>query len=280
MKQPGMVRRLVFLITLILIVVLGLNYSYFMKKVQVSGKGEILKEFDFSSAKSLREWDKKVLSQKSTSYTAENFDGKSCVKAYSEDSASALFYKQTLSCKREPFLKWKWRPEVFPVHKQIETLYDKGEFDFVAQVYVVFSAKFFLNAKALQYVWTEDLPVGTVAPSPYTKNVKVVVLQSGASEEWKEESRNLKEDFRNFFGMELEKDIDAVAIMTDADSTGSTAIAYYTDIVFGYLENNSNEGSVETVDKKSKDGANFSKKINPAKVDIENKTDNIEKKED
>ncbi|MFH1395155.1 MAG: DUF3047 domain-containing protein [Candidatus Omnitrophota bacterium] len=274
-----MARKLIFLLAFIIIILLGLIYSYFTKKSPVTGKGETLREFTFSSPKSLKEWDEKVLSQKSTGYSVEKLDEKSCIKAVSEDSASALFYKEKLSCKRDPFLRWKWKAEVFPEHKKIETLYDKDEFDFVAQVYVVFSAKFFLNAKALQYVWTSDLPVGTVASSPYTKNVKVVVLQSGASEVWKEESRDIKADFRNFFGMELEKDIDAVAIMTDADSTESTAVAYYTDIAFGYLENDLKEDTAENTDQKDNAVNDFSKKTNPEKVEVKNKKD-VEIKED
>ncbi len=201
-----------------------------------TGKAIVLKEFTFEKKNSLDAWDEKVLSGKKTVYSLENLDGKNCVKGVSENSASTLYFRQRLSCDKDPFLRWKWKAEKFPERKEKENLTDKNEFDFVAQVYVVFSAKFFLNAKAIQYVWAENLPVGTVSSSPYTKNVKLLVLESGMSEGWREEQRDIKADFRELFGEETEKDVDAISFMTDADSTSSIASAYYTDIAFGFLE--------------------------------------------
>ena len=212
---------------------------YYRPEKGPSGKtGEVivLKEFTFEGKNSLDAWDEKVLSGKKTTYSLENLEGKNCVKGVSNNSASTLYFRQRLSCDKDPFLRWKWKAEKFPARKEKENLTDKGEFDFVAQVYVVFSAKFFLNAKAIQYVWAENLPVGTVSSSPYTKNVKLLVLESGIAEGWKEEQRDIKADFRELFGEETEKDVDAISFMTDADSTNSTACAYYTDIAFGFLE--------------------------------------------
>jgi len=235
-KRPGI--TLISILIVAAVVAFGVRL-YTQYKTKIAGsltKAITLKEFSFADKNSLDKWDEKVLTQKQTVYSLENLDGKNCVKGVSDDSASTLFFKQRLSCKRDPFLRWKWKAEKFPSRKKKENLTDKGEFDFAAQIYVVFSAKFFLNAKAIQYVWAETLPVGTVATSPYTKNVKLLVLESGAGEDWKEETRDIKADFRELFGQETEKDVDAISFMTDADSTNSTASAYYTDIAFGYLQ--------------------------------------------
>ena len=45
------------------------------------------------------------------------------------------------------------------------------------------------------------------------------------------ERRNVRADFRELFG-ESVRYVDAVAIMTDTDNTGGTAVAYYGDITF------------------------------------------------
>lgn len=46
-----------------------------------------------------------------------------------------------------------------------------------------------------------------------------------------EESRNVREDFKRFFDLDLD-DIDAVALMTDCDNSGLKSAAYYGDIHF------------------------------------------------
>ena len=205
----------------------------FKKPVEVSLK-ETVKSFDFSSDKGLKEWDEKVLSKNSTQYSITEYGGKDCVKAVSEDSASTLYFKQELKRARNPVISWDWKAEEFPARKKKEALKKKDEFDFVAQVYVIFYARFFLNAKAIQYVWTENVPEGTTSDSPYTKKVKILVLESGPSEVWVHEERNIREDYKALFGEELDTDVMAISFMTDSDSTASGAVAYFTNIELGY----------------------------------------------
>ncbi|MFH1665045.1 MAG: DUF3047 domain-containing protein [Candidatus Omnitrophota bacterium] len=214
----------------------GLGFNFFQRGEKAkTGPRQVVKQFSFTSDKSLDEWEEKVLSRNSTDYKVTDDEGKGCIKAVSENSASTLFYRQKCFYTRDPFISWDWKVEKFPDRNGRENLTKKKSFDFAAQLYVVFHARIFLNAKAIQYVWTETLPVGTVAPSPYTKNVMVMVLESGNAGEWKHEERNIREDFRNLFGIELEKDVEAVSFMTDSDSTDSSAVAYYGDIKLGYL---------------------------------------------
>jgi hypothetical protein len=65
--------------------------------------------------------------------------------------------------------------------------------------------------------------------------VKLLVLESGPSEAWKHEDRDIAADYSTLFGGVLERDVVAVAFMTDADSTDSAASAYYRDVKIGYL---------------------------------------------
>lgn len=205
------------------------------KALETEGKDNVvIKTFPFNTDSSLAEWDEKTFSNRSTEYSLANYKDKECVKAVSLDSASALYYRDRISLEDNTYVSWYWAPGEFPQHRTRQDLMDKDEYDFVAQVYVIFHANFYLNAKAIMYVWTYDLPVGTIAASPYTKNVKILVLESGPSEGWKFEKRDVKKDYLELFGEPLKKDIMAISFMTDSDSTGSKAVGYYSDITVGY----------------------------------------------
>jgi hypothetical protein len=61
-----------------------------------------------------------------------------------------------------------------------------------------------------------------------------VALQSGApadSSHWVPESRNVRRDFKRYYGLDLDK-IDGVAAMTDCDNAGRHGRAYYRHIRF------------------------------------------------
>ncbi len=48
---------------------------------------------------------------------------------------------------------------------------------------------------------------------------------------WQTEKRNVREDFRRWFGVDV-SEIDGVAIMTDTDNSHGCATALYGDIYF------------------------------------------------
>ena len=65
----------------------------------------------------------------------------------------------------------------------------------------------------------------------------MIVVESGRVliNQWVNEERNVYEDYRKAFGEEPPM-VSGVAIMTDTDNTGESAIAYYGDIVFKKAE--------------------------------------------
>jgi len=211
----------------------------------------VIRSFQFKDPDELKQWEEKILSKKNTSYSVVERESRTCVKADSSDGASTRFIKQNLAADKWPFVAWDWCVEIFPKHKKAESIENKKEFDFAAQIYVVFYSRFFLNTRAIQYVWATDLPQGYVADNPYTKNVKVIVLETGASSEWKREERNIRDDYKMLFGEELDKDVVGIAFMTDADSTDSTAVAYFTNFELGYadFEKNKKVSSAEDDEK-------------------------------
>ncbi|MFH1797759.1 MAG: DUF3047 domain-containing protein [Candidatus Omnitrophota bacterium] len=235
-----MKRLIKLILTLMLIVFTGISlyvvyFSSIKKKPLVEfGKKEVLAHFEFLSREELEKWEEKSFVQNKTSYRVMSYGARKCVKAMSENSASALFLKERLFSDKNPFISWEWKVERFPSLKRKEALDKKAEFDFSAQVYVVFFSRFFLKTKAIQYVWAKEVPVGTVVSSPYTNNVKILVLASGESDEWRKEERDINKDFKELFSSEEDKDVMGIAFMTDSDSTGSNAVAYYDEIEFGY----------------------------------------------
>lgn len=205
-------------------------------KVPVRVDIKAVRDYPFDSGEDIGNWQEKKLSSKETEYSLIEKDGKKFVKAFSDDSASALYMRKKFSSEGSPYISWDWMVEKFPNKDKKEVIEDKSEFDFGAQVYVIFHAAFFLNAKAIQYVWCEELPEGITGSSPYTDNVRIMVLASGEPGKWRHEQRDIRADYRELFGEDTDKDIEAVSFMTDADSTGTTAVAYYDNFKLGYLD--------------------------------------------
>jgi Protein of unknown function (DUF3047) len=89
----------------------------------------------------------------------------------------------------------------------------------------------------LQYVWSGELPVGTVIEHPHTRRVRMLVVASGAGGvgKWQSLSRNLHDDFRHAFHEEPGL-LTGVGVLTDTDNTGGSVEAWYGDISFRSTE--------------------------------------------
>ena len=243
-----LIKAFILLLVLLFLVVAALVYTGIevadiKKAIPVGPIREVIKDFTFTSSGSLVQWADKVLSKNKTDYSLDRVEGKNCVSAVSRDSASAIYFEEDLACEKNPFVSWEWLVRQFPGGNGSESLKKKKQFDFAAQFYVIFFSRFFLNTKAIQYVWTKAIPVGTVASSPYTKNVKILVLESGEPGVWKKEDRDIRADFRELFGEELDKNVRAVSFMSDSDSTSTEAAACITGIKLGYIKENGEEAA-------------------------------------
>ncbi|MBI4974869.1 MAG: DUF3047 domain-containing protein [Candidatus Omnitrophica bacterium] len=206
------------------------------REVPAKYKVALVKWFPFSEDNSLKEWEEKIFKGKVV-YRIEKDQSLSYVRATSERSASALYYKIKLdSKKREPVISWKWRVEKFPAKTRPENLETKDEDDFAARVYVIFPAKFFTKSKVLEYLWAEQLPVGLVGTSPYSKNIKLIVAESCPDKQngWRTQERDIISDYLKVFGRKPEYDIGAVAFMTNTEHTGTSADAMYDEIELGH----------------------------------------------
>lgn len=184
---------------------------------------------EFSSG-SLEGWRQKVFKGE-TSYTLVEQQGQQVLKAGSHGTASGMYKRVRIDLRQTPYLHWRWKVEN-TLGKLDET--QRAGDDYSARVYVVFSGGLlFWKTRALNYVWSSSQRPGAVWPNAFTGNAIMLAVEGGTEKtgQWQQETRNVREDFRQQFGYDV-RYVDAVAIMSDTDNAGGTATAYYGDIYF------------------------------------------------
>lgn len=186
-----------------------------------------------------------------STYTLVREGGKYVLKAESRASASALVYRRTFNIYENSRIRWRWK---------VTQLSDRGNpkekagDDYPIRVYVMFQYdpdKVTLGDRliygatkaiygkypphsTLNYVWTgHSLPERIIA-SPYTDKARIVILEKGKQRvgQWVEESVNVLEDYRQAFGKDPPA-IAGIAVMSDTDNTGESAVAYLDFIEVG-----------------------------------------------
>jgi hypothetical protein len=166
-----------------------------------------------------------------TAYQPVFTDGRQAIKASSHQSASGLIRKIDVDLTQTPWLNWSWRVDA-PLQGNDET--SKQGDDYAVRIYVVVDGGlWFWRTRAISYVWASAMPKGSHWPNAYTANAMMVAVESGTAGtgQWLSERRNVLMDLQGLHGIDT-TDINAVAIMTDTDNSGQTAIAYYGDIYF------------------------------------------------
>jgi Protein of unknown function (DUF3047) len=193
-----------------------------------SGAGRVVVG-DFSAG-DLTGWEPEVFHGK-TAYDLVRLNGQTVLRAQSDKSASGLVRRVRIDLVRTPVLHWRWRVE--NVLRGVDERTKAGD-DYPARVYVIFSGGlFFWNTRAINYVWSNNQPAGTVWPNAFTAGAQMVAVESGTERvgRWVEERRNVREDFARYFGNEADT-VDAVALMTDTDNSGQSAVSYYGNMYF------------------------------------------------
>lgn len=194
-------------------------------------------------------WEALTLGEKQqTDYELVEDDGTVVVRAISQGGASGLVKQVQIDPREYPILTWRWK--ISNVLQKGDVTRKKGD-DYPARIYVSFeydssdlSLKDRIKYKALRllgyddiplralnYIWANRAPVGTIVPNPYTNWVTMIAVQNGAAQAqtWQIETRNIYEDYKAAFGEEPGR-ITGIAVMTDTDNTGESTMAYYGDI--------------------------------------------------
>jgi hypothetical protein len=183
-----------------------------------------------------------------TRYRVLAQDGAYVVKAEAEASASGLIHPLDLDARVHRVLRWRWKVENLLAKADVGR--KQGD-DYPARIYVAFAydpARASVGQRiryeaarvlygeypphaGLNYIWEGKLPAGTIVPNAFTDRVRMIVVESGAGRlgQWAEYERDIYDDYRRAFDEEPPR-ISGIAIMTDADGTGESAVAYYGDI--------------------------------------------------
>ena len=124
-----------------------------------------------------------------------------------------------------PVLAWSWRPREFPRGADER---DSGTNDSALAVYLLVPYSRLAGPKAVKYIWSEKVPVGTHLTSNYGLT-QVRVLRSGqpGKDEWVEERVNALGDYAKYFGESETPKPAGIAVLTDSDDTKSTAQGDY-----------------------------------------------------
>jgi hypothetical protein len=187
-----------------------------------------------------------------TVYTVESDGTNSFLKATSSNSASGIYKEVDIDLSEHPMLRWRWK---------VEGVVEKGDArkkdgdDYAARIYVTFDydperTPFFerlkykvvkaiygkVPANAINYIWANKLRKGEHIPNAFTDKAIMIAVESGPelSGRWVPEKRNVYEDYRVLFGAEP-PGATGIAVMTDTDNTGESAVAYYDDISLNRL---------------------------------------------
>jgi hypothetical protein len=185
-----------------------------------------------------------------TTYSLVEENGQIVIMAESNASASGLIREISIDPRKYQWITWRWK--ISNIFEKGDVTQKKGD-DYPARIYITFEyspdkLSFFEKTKykatrliygqypphaAINYIWESKAPRETVVPNPYTDRVKMIVVENGDEYAgvWREEKRNVYEDYKKAFGEEPPM-ISGVAIMTDSDNTGESAVAYYGDILF------------------------------------------------
>jgi hypothetical protein len=158
-------------------------------------------------------------------YQVAEENGNRFLHAHAEKQDVQIGISRSFQPKEFPILQWRWRAKQLPAGGN-EQATDTN--DSAAGVYVVFDST--VMPRAIKYVWSSTLPVGTRFTSPVYWRSRTIVLQSGLGQvnEWKLETVNFYRDYKELFGTEP-GEVQGIAILTDSDGTKSVAEADYDD---------------------------------------------------
>ncbi len=175
-------------------------------------------------------WEPKTfLGHAHTEYKAINDGRIQVIEAQCDNSASGLAWRDDIDLEATPALAWRWKIE--STYEGLNERSKNGD-DFPVRVYAVRSGgAMWWKTKTIVYVWSSGDQGLEDWPDPHTDSAHIVPVRTGSDGvgEWQAQRRDLREDFKKYFGLELKK-LDGVAVMTDCDDHKGKARAWYGDL--------------------------------------------------
>jgi len=161
-------------------------------------------------------------------YTVQEEGGKRFLRAVSEGlGVQAAREVKGWDLTAYPMLAWSWRPREFP--KGADERHSSTN-DSVLAVYMLVHYSRIAGPKAVKYIWSEKVPVGTRLESNFgLTQVRVLRSSIGGRGEWQQEKVNVLEDYRKYFDTKETPTPIGIAVLTDSDDTKSSAAGDYAD---------------------------------------------------
>jgi hypothetical protein len=158
-------------------------------------------------------------------YTVREEAGRRFLAATSKGLGIQAAKEQAWDLNAYPVLAWSWRPREFPRGADER---DSATNDSALAVYMLVPHSRIRGPKAVKYIWSEKVPVGTHLTSNM-ELTQVRVLRSGAAGkgQWTEERVNVLQDYKKFFGESETPKPAGIAVLTDSDDTKSSAAGDY-----------------------------------------------------
>jgi hypothetical protein len=157
-------------------------------------------------------------------YVVQEEGGLRFLHAHARDQGIQAARQQEWDLNRYPVLAWSWRPVEYPKGADEKD----GKNDSALAVYFMVEYSNIRGPKAVKYIWSEVVPVGTRLSSNMGLT-QVRVQRTGTAQrgQWVEERVNVRDDWLAYFE---EKDVPkpaGIAVLTDSDDTHSSAQGDY-----------------------------------------------------
>ena len=192
-------------------------------------------------------WQPWTLLRNASRYELVRDGNDTVVRAVARNSASGLIHPLDIDPRAFPLLTWRWKltdpplvtkesPDDSPVRIVVSFDGDTSKLPFSERIFFANFRLFTgqdLPYAALMYIWGTQSPRETIMPSPRTTRVQMIVVERGRDGigQWRDITRNVREDFRRAFGEEP-GNIISIGIMTETDETARDVEAFYGNIFF------------------------------------------------
>lgn len=124
-----------------------------------------------------------------------------------------------------PVISWAWRPREFPRGADER---NSATNDSALAVYMLVPYSRITGPRAVKYVWSERVPVGTHLTSNMgLTQVRVLRTGTAGRGQWTEERVAVLEDYRKYFSESEVPKPAGIAVLTDSDDTRSSAQGDY-----------------------------------------------------
>jgi hypothetical protein len=164
-------------------------------------------------------------------FTLVDDEGRRALALRSAGDHSTIAKPIRVSLAATPVLAWQWKVLRFPVGADLR---ERATSDATGHLFVVWPRVPSLpRSRLIGYVWDPVLPPGTVVRSRKTGTVTFIVVRSGGEGlgQWRDEHRDIVEDYRMCFG-ETPESPRAIALSIDTNDTRTTAETLFGRITF------------------------------------------------